>query len=155
MKTKDEIPVTYAAFGYLLDDDGRVLLVANNYDQHGIMWGLPGGGMEEGESPEDCVVREFGEEVGLKVEVVRPVGAIERFKPDWDLNLFAYFFEVALLEGIPRVDPDEEHVVDLGYFSAEEILDKDGTVLGRLWIVDYLKNSHEYPKNIVMEQDEE
>lgn len=33
-------------------------------------WVLPGGGMEPGETPADCVVREVWEETGLVVEVL-------------------------------------------------------------------------------------
>jgi 8-oxo-dGTP diphosphatase len=32
-------------------------------------WWLPGGGVEFGESPEECVAREFEEETGLDVKV--------------------------------------------------------------------------------------
>ncbi|MEM9051076.1 MAG: NUDIX domain-containing protein [Bacteroidota bacterium] len=32
---------------------------------------LPGGGLEFGEGPKDCIIREFREETGLNVEVVR------------------------------------------------------------------------------------
>lgn len=130
-------------------------MVANDYDQHGIMWGLPGGSMEEGESPEDCVVREFAEEVGLAVEVVRSTGIIERFKREWRLNLYAYFFEVKQVSGNPRIDPDEEHVIDFSYLSTEEVKNKKESVLGRMRIVDYLNNPDQYPKNIVMAEDEE
>lgn len=155
MKSQDEIPLTYAAFGYLKDEQSRVLMVANDYGHRGIMWGLPGGAMEESESPEDCVVREFSEEVGLKVEVSHSVGVIERFKPEWELNLYAYFFEVNLISGNPRIDPYEEHVIDFSYLSIDEIIAKEGSILGRMRIVDFLQNPDIYPQNIIMSLDEE
>lgn len=37
-------------------------------------WGLPGGGLDWGEAPEDAVVREFREETGLLVQVTTPAG---------------------------------------------------------------------------------
>lgn len=43
--------------------DGRVVLVRNERRE----WELPGGRMERGESPEQCVVREFAEEVAISV----------------------------------------------------------------------------------------
>ena len=46
--------------------DGRVLLVHNERDE----WELPGGRIELGETPEQCVAREITEESGLPVEVV-------------------------------------------------------------------------------------
>jgi len=36
-------------------------------------WSFPGGGLDEDETPEEAIVREFGEEVGLKV-TIRPIG---------------------------------------------------------------------------------
>jgi 8-oxo-dGTP pyrophosphatase MutT (NUDIX family) len=44
--------------------DGRVVLLKNERDE----WELPGGKLDPGEAPEDCVVREIGEELGLAVE---------------------------------------------------------------------------------------
>jgi ADP-ribose pyrophosphatase YjhB (NUDIX family) len=54
----------------LRDIDGRVLL-ARNSDASAFpgQWTLPGGGVEQGEHPDDAVVREFGEETGLSVHV--------------------------------------------------------------------------------------
>lgn len=43
--------------------DGRVLLLKNERDE----WELPGGRIELGESPEQCVVREIDEETGWTV----------------------------------------------------------------------------------------
>jgi 8-oxo-dGTP pyrophosphatase MutT (NUDIX family) len=42
---------------------GKVLLLENERDE----WELPGGKLELGEDPGDCVVREIGEETGWQV----------------------------------------------------------------------------------------
>jgi 8-oxo-dGTP pyrophosphatase MutT (NUDIX family) len=43
--------------------DGKVLLLENERDE----WELPGGKLELGEDPPDCVVREIDEETGWRV----------------------------------------------------------------------------------------
>jgi 8-oxo-dGTP diphosphatase len=59
------------SFAVIFDEQQRVLLChRRDYD----FWGLPGGGVESGESPWQAVVREVKEEVGLDVEVERLVG---------------------------------------------------------------------------------
>jgi ADP-ribose pyrophosphatase YjhB (NUDIX family) len=56
------------AYGLCRDADGRVLLARNSEaSEFPGLWGLPGGGVEQGEHPDDAVVREFGEETGLRV----------------------------------------------------------------------------------------
>lgn len=49
--------------GVVLDPQQRVLLLKNERDE----WELPGGRIEIGESPEDCVAREIAEETQWKV----------------------------------------------------------------------------------------
>lgn len=58
-----------AVYGVARRDD-EVLLVRASCDT-GVpgTWWLPGGGLEFGESPEECLVREFREETGLGVRV--------------------------------------------------------------------------------------
>ncbi len=53
------------------DDFGRVLLQKRSDFK---LWGLPGGCPEEGESIEQCVVREVFEETGLTVKRLQAVG---------------------------------------------------------------------------------
>lgn len=145
----------YASFGYLKDDEGRILMVGNNYKEKGVMWGLPGGSQEAGESPESCLVREFAEEVGISVSIRRSVGVIERIKPEWRLDLFARFFEVDWVSGELRVDPAEEHVVDWRFLACEEIESWPYPVLGRGRLIDYLRHPEAYPQHIVMQPGEE
>ncbi|WP_308200891.1 NUDIX domain-containing protein [Actinoplanes sp. M2I2] len=58
------------AYGICRDEAGRVLLARNSaLSSFPGLWTLPGGGVEQGEHPDDAVVREFGEETGLSVRV--------------------------------------------------------------------------------------
>jgi 8-oxo-dGTP diphosphatase len=58
------------AYGICRDAAGRVLLARNSdLSEFPGQWTLPGGGVEQGEHPDDAVVREFAEETGLSVRV--------------------------------------------------------------------------------------
>jgi 8-oxo-dGTP diphosphatase len=58
------------AYGLCRDADGRVLLArGSGLSAFPGVWSLPGGGVEQGEDPDDTVVREFAEETGLTVRV--------------------------------------------------------------------------------------
>lgn len=60
-----------AAYG-VAARDGRILLVrATASAGAGHTWWLPGGGVEFGEAPSECVEREFAEETGLRVAETR------------------------------------------------------------------------------------
>jgi 8-oxo-dGTP diphosphatase len=58
------------AYGLCRDAGGRVLLArGSGLSAFPGVWSLPGGGVEQGENPDDTVVREVGEETGLTVRV--------------------------------------------------------------------------------------
>jgi 8-oxo-dGTP diphosphatase len=58
------------AYGVCRDGEGRTLLARNSAaSEFPGLWTLPGGGVEQGEHPDDAVVREFAEETGLTVRI--------------------------------------------------------------------------------------
>lgn len=59
---------------------GRLLLIRRSAPEGDLVWALPGGGVEPGETVGQAAVRETLEETGLTVKVVEELG--ERVHPD-------------------------------------------------------------------------
>lgn len=60
----------------LIHHKGNVLITTNHRDDGSIWHGLPGGGIEEGNTPEEAATREALEEVGVAVKNIRHSGEI-------------------------------------------------------------------------------
>jgi ADP-ribose pyrophosphatase YjhB (NUDIX family) len=58
---------TVGAMAIIERADGSRLFVRHIYRQH---WGVPGGLLERGETPEEAVAREVFEEVGLRIQLL-------------------------------------------------------------------------------------
>jgi ADP-ribose pyrophosphatase YjhB (NUDIX family) len=55
----------------------RAALIARHDRQGRLMWSLPKGHVEAGETPEATAVREIAEETGIEGRVVAPLGTID------------------------------------------------------------------------------
>lgn len=58
-----------AVSAVIVDRHNRVLLVLRGHEPAKGLWSLPGGSVEPGESMEEALVREVGEETGLSIVV--------------------------------------------------------------------------------------
>jgi 8-oxo-dGTP diphosphatase len=77
----------------LIDPDGRVL-VAQRPDGKSMagLWEFPGGKVEAGERPEDTLIRELGEELGIAVKepCLAPFTFASHAYPDFHLLMPLY-----------------------------------------------------------------
>lgn len=63
-----EKPLLLVAAAALIDIDGRVLICQRPQGkQLAGLWEFPGGKLEVGETPEQCLIRELDEELGIQV----------------------------------------------------------------------------------------
>ncbi|MFC7626101.1 NUDIX hydrolase [Microlunatus sp. GCM10028923] len=88
------------------DPSGRVLLVRQNYGQR--FFGLPGGKIEDGESPGEAAMRELFEETGLRTESVTPHSVHELTYPVTGGRYRAHVFTAESLSGTPGVQQPSE-----------------------------------------------
>lgn len=99
------------AFAVILDKDKRVLL-CHRRDQD--LWNLPGGGLNESESPWEGAIRETKEETGLDVVIERLSGVY--FKPQKNEVVFCF---LAKIIGGQLQQTDEAD--EIKYFSFQEL----------------------------------
>jgi len=125
--------VLAAAAGFITDAAGRVLLVKPNYRDH---WGLPGGHIDEDEHPEIACARELQEELGLTLPVGRLL--VVQWVPPFDgrpYPLIHFLFDCGSVPDGAEVVLQEEELEEYGYFTAEEIKDRElvpGFLLARI-----------------------
>jgi ADP-ribose pyrophosphatase YjhB (NUDIX family) len=53
----------------ILKDNKMLVLRQYNYKRQEEYWMLPGGGLEDGETEQQCIIREIKEETGSDVEI--------------------------------------------------------------------------------------
>lgn len=106
--------------------DHKLLLVRHAKTlANDMFWAPPGGGLQFGESMQQCLKREFKEETGLEVEINRFL-FVNEFLND-PLHAVEFFFEVravngALLTGTdPELDEESQLIKDVTWLSMKEI----------------------------------
>jgi len=102
------------AAAVIFNDEKEILLVKSTY-QRFHPWGLPGGSLEYGESPEDAVIREVSEETSLKVEIASLL-----FVKTWTPDRVGMYYLCNITNG--EFQPSDE-VSTIGYFPLNNLPD--------------------------------
>ena len=103
----------------ILDDEKRFLLTKEENGK----WELPGGGLDFGEKPQKCLIREIKEEMGLDVTFLAKnpsyflTSSSERKKSQMWISNVVYLTKVKDLNFIPS-----DECVEVRFFTKEEAL---------------------------------
>ena len=115
--------VRVRACGLLIEQNKILLLKHDGLGPDGHLWLPAGGGVEFGQSAEETVVREYLEETGLNIEIVKYLFANEHI--DEKHHAVELFFLVKRLSGELRLgsDPElkEQILTDIHFFSDSDI----------------------------------
>lgn len=112
-----------ATSGVILSDSAGSILLIRRAQEH--TWGIPGGGVEPGESWADAAVRECREETGWEAYIdgllgvySDPATQVHRY-PDGSLRQFVGV--VFLATALRRVGPIGEEVTELRWVTASNL----------------------------------
>ncbi|MBQ2451479.1 MAG: NUDIX hydrolase [Lachnospiraceae bacterium] len=110
--------------------NGAILLEKTYYEGR-YFYALPGGGIEEGETPQETALRELKEECGLDGKIVKPLNVV--YKRDGSIE---YAFEIAVSQEQivivgkdPEFSEEEQMIKDVCWLQLHEISEKDRAFL--------------------------
>ncbi|WP_156755385.1 NUDIX hydrolase [Actinokineospora pegani] len=107
-----------SAGGLVIDTATDRVALIGRLDRRGrLLWSLPKGHIEPGETPEQTAVREVQEETGIDGEVVRPLGTID------------YWF---VADGTKRIHKTVHHFLLVAH--SFELSDEDVEVTEVAWV---------------------
>ena len=109
----------------------RILLVEHQLFGRDF-FNLPGGGIEENETPGQAALRELEEECQVKGTLVRPLTV--EYKPDLESRVFTFLVEIpedaVAKAGIdPELPADEQSIIGVKWMRLDEIAERDRAYL--------------------------
>ena len=102
------------------NEDDEILVVQRaEYTDHPMKWEFPGGKVNNGESLEECIVREIEEELSIDVVICGTLPAVQYDYPNKSVRLIPFICDT--LDDMPFLS---EHI-DFKWIDAEKLLSVD------------------------------
>ncbi|MCU0295562.1 MAG: NUDIX hydrolase [Candidatus Nanopelagicales bacterium] len=103
------------------DDEILVALIARFDRRHRLVWSLPKGHVEQGETVEEAALREVLEETGLQAEIVEPLGVIDFWfaVEDRRIHKTVHHFLMRYESGV--LSDEDLEVVEVAWVPLEDV----------------------------------
>lgn len=110
-----------SAIGFILNQEEKILLVKPSYYE---FWHLPGGFVDEGESPLEAVSREIFEEINLVLKPKRLMIVDYNSGDNHKKEVIVFVFDFGNIEQIffEGLTVDNTEIIDYGFFTKEEAI---------------------------------
>ena len=78
----------------IITKDGKIFATQRGYGDFKDGWEFPGGKVEQGESPEEAIIREIKEELGADIKVTGLLTTVEHDYPTFHLSMDCFWAEL-------------------------------------------------------------
>jgi ADP-ribose pyrophosphatase YjhB (NUDIX family) len=116
-----------SAGGLVVDADatGRPAALIARHDRRGrLVWSLPKGHVEAGETPEVTAVREIAEETGIEGRVIAPLGTIDFWFVAEGRRIHKTVHHFLLLAQGGKLSDADIEVVEVAWVPLDELADR-------------------------------
>jgi ADP-ribose pyrophosphatase YjhB (NUDIX family) len=111
----------YGSAGVCLNDKTEILMVLQGIPEEIKTWSIPSGGLERGETFEECCKREIEEETGYIVNVVEELQIKKGFYEEHDLNYEVHYFLVKVVGGSRKIQDPDQLICDIRWISLDSL----------------------------------
>lgn len=116
----------YTVVSCFLFHAGEILVVRRApWKLEGGLWGVPAGKVNDGETLEDAIVREMGEETGIKLDCSLLRYGVESFVRYSDYDFVFHIYTVELGDERPMVVLNPEELTDYAWMTPKDALEID------------------------------
>lgn len=132
----------WSSFGGCVIKNNKVLLREPSNHYGGYHWTFPKGKIDEGETPEECALRETFEETGVKAKISSKIN--KSFGGDFSTT---YFYIMSPISESGKWEFETQNIKYVGFSEGKELISRTETPTGRnrdLELLQYL-----YDKNII------
>ncbi|MBR6452487.1 MAG: (deoxy)nucleoside triphosphate pyrophosphohydrolase [Lachnospiraceae bacterium] len=111
----------------IIHKDGKIFATQRGYGAYKDYWEFPGGKIEEGETPEQALIREIQEELATTIQIEQFLTTVEYDYPEFHLSMDCFICSILqgqlkLLEHESASWLSKEHLRDVNWLPADLIV---------------------------------
>jgi 8-oxo-dGTP pyrophosphatase MutT (NUDIX family) len=114
-----------SAGGLVVDDPHAPtvgLLIAHRLRSGALVWSLPKGHIEQGETPEQAAVREVREETGITARVLAPLGVTDYWFVQAQRRIHKWVHHHVLVDPSGDLSTDDVEIEDVAWVPVDDLV---------------------------------
>ncbi|MEY8350569.1 NUDIX hydrolase [Bacillus cereus] len=102
-----------------LNEKNEILMVLQGKKKEAKRWSVPSGGQEEGETLEECCVREVWEETGYRVEIIDKI--YEKIGVTYGIPVCVHYYLVEQTGGDRNIQDPDGLIYEIDWKRIDEV----------------------------------